>query len=199
MNVERFPGIVDSDMSRNAILAQNPDSPAPQSVLYSLEVLNVEYIGFDGALHSGQIAVHNDIVQDVTRFFATALTMTFPIEKVIPISNKKYAWNDEVSCDDNNSSGYNYRLIASTDRISKHAAGKAFDINPVQNIFVKYDADLREIVRYPKDAVYDEQAPGTLTKEHPLVQLMKSLDWTWGGDWTPADGRVDYQHFEKPR
>lgn len=198
MNTARSPVIVDSNMSRDAILAQNPESPAPQSIVVSLEVLNVEYTGFDGTLHSGQITVRNNVVQDVTRFFATALEIGFPIEKVIPISNEKYVWNDEVSCDDNNSSGYNYRLIADTDRISKHAAGVAFDINPVQNIFVKYDADLNEIARFPKDAVYDEQAPGTLTKEHPLVQLMKSLGWTWGGDWTPEDGRVDYQHFEKP-
>ncbi|MFA6519550.1 MAG: M15 family metallopeptidase [Candidatus Paceibacterota bacterium] len=189
--------IVDSAMSRDAILAQNPDSPAPQSALDVLEVLNVTYVGFDDALHTGQIAVHKDVLQDVKRFFDAAREMKFPIEKVIPISNEKYAWNDERSCDDNNSSGYNYRLIAGTDRVSKHAAGLAFDINPVQNIFVKYDTDLSETFRFPKDAVYDEQASGTLTKVHPLVQLMKSLGWEWGGDWTPESGRIDYQHFEK--
>lgn len=198
MNTDSSPVIVDSDKSTDAILAQNPDSPAPQSTLDILAVLRVEYAGFDGRRHSGQIAVHKEVVPDVERFFEAALEMNFPIEKVIPISDEKYAWNDEVSCDDNNSSAYNYRLIAGTERLSNHAAGRAFDINPVQNIFVKYDAGLHEIARYPKDAVYDEQAPGTLTKEHPLVQLMKSLGWTWGGDWTPAGGRVDYQHFEKP-
>lgn len=198
MNSDLSSVIVDSDLGKDAIFAQNPDSPAPQSVLDALEALCVEYVGFDGRRHAGQIAIHRDTAPDVRRFFDAALEMEFPIEKVIPISIEKYAWNDEVSCDDNNSSGYNYRLIAGTDRLSKHAAGRAFDINPVQNIFVKYDADLNEIARYPKGAVYDEQAPGTLTNGHPLVQLMTSLGWTWGGDWTPAGGRVDYQHFEKP-
>lgn len=184
-------------MSAESILAQNPDSVAPKDIIDAMKIVSVTYYGFDGALHTGQIVVAKEVAEDVQAFFALALELQFPIEKVIPISNEKYRWNDEVSCDDNNSAGFNYRRIFGTDRLSKHALGRAFDINPVQNIYVGYDKDLQEIFRFPKGAVYNEAAKGTLTEAHPLVVFMKKLGWTWGGDWTPESGRVDYQHFEK--
>ena len=81
--------------------------------------------------------------------------------------------------------------------MSKHSLGIGFDVNPVQNIYVKYDAELKEILRFPKNGVYDEHAKGTLCSDSPLVILMKDLGWEWGGDWTPESGRIDYQHFEK--
>lgn len=189
--------IVDSNMGREAILAQNPESIAPQDVIDNIEILVVEYLGFDDVIHSGQIAMSKSVSNEVKEFFELALKIRFPIEKVIPISNEKYKWDDVVSCDDNNSSGFNYRKVLGTNRMSKHSSGSAFDINPVQNIYVRYDKDLNETARYPKDGVYNENAKGTLTKNSPLVILMKNLGWDWGGDWTPESGRVDYQHFEK--
>lgn len=191
------PTIVDSAMSREAALAQNPASPAPKEIVEALRVVPVEYYGFDGAVHAGQIVVEHTIAHEVEAFFKNAFEMRFPIERVVPISSGKYAWDDEVSCGDNNSSGYNYRFVPGTSRLSKHARGRAFDINPVQNIYIRYGSDMREVFRSPKDAPYDEAAKGTLTAGHPLVLLMKSFGWVWGGDWTPESGRVDYQHFEK--
>lgn len=184
-------------MKVEEVLAQNPNSPAPQDILDSLGVLEIEYYGFDEKIHSGQIAMRKDVAEDTKKFFDLALKIKFPIEKVIPISNTKYKWNDEASCNDNNSSGYNYRLVAGTNRMSKHSKGLAFDINPVQNIYVKYNKDGNETVRYPKEGVYDKNTKGTLTSDSPLVILMKDLGWDWGGDWVPESGRVDYQHFEK--
>lgn len=184
-------------MERDAILAQNPMSPAPQEVIDALEIVFVTYYGFDDAVHIGHIVVHKDVASEVKRFFETALALKFPIQQVIPISDEKYQWNDEASCNDNNSSGYNYRRIAGTETISKHASGMAFDINPAQNVYIKYDKDGKELCRFPKDTVYDEHAKGTLTNTHPLVEIMKNLGWAWGGDWKAESGRVDYQHFEK--
>ncbi|MCK7509072.1 MAG: M15 family metallopeptidase [Desulfobacterales bacterium] len=34
---------------------------------------------------------------------------------------------------DNNSSGFNFRVIADTNKLSLHSFGRAVDINPVQN------------------------------------------------------------------
>ena len=189
--------IIDSNMAREEILAQNPKSPAPQNIIDALEILTVKYFGFDEKIHSGQLVMNKNVIKDVESFFDLALKLSFPIEKVIPISNPKYGWDDEASCNDNNSSGYNYRLIMGTNMLSRHSQGLAFDINPVQNIYVRYDKDLNEIARYPEGGAYDENAKGTLTKDHELVILMKGLGWEWGGDWTAETGRVDYQHFEK--
>ena len=189
--------IIDSAMSREEIFAQNPLSPAPDGVLKMLEIVLVSYVGFDGEKHRGQIVMHRAVVDDVKEFFARALVLSFPVEKVIPISTEKYAWNDAASCEDNNSSGYNYRTIFGTEQLSYHARGLAFDINPVQNVYVRYDAEGNETYRLPRNGAYDERASGTLTQHHPLVLFMRDRGWTWGGDWKKEGGRTDYQHFEK--
>ncbi len=189
--------IVDSNMNRKDILAQNPNSPASPEIIESICILDVDYVGFDGKTHKGQIAINEKVKEDVEKFFKLAKEILFPIEKVIPVSNPKYGWDDIVSCDDNNSSGFNFRLVQGTNKLSKHSEGFAFDINPVQNIYVRYDEVGNEIVRYPHNGIYDVSIPGTLVAGDPLVTLMKSLGWVWGGDWTRETGREDYQHFEK--
>jgi hypothetical protein len=189
--------IRDSDMTRDEALIQNPEKPAPLSVIENLAFEKVTYVGFDDLLHEGHIVMHKVVMPDVLHFFEEAKKLHFPIEKVIPIAHKKYAWDDGISCDDNNSSGYNFRFIAGTTRMSKHAEGLAFDINPMQNPFIKYDEHVVELWRAPEKSVYDETDERTFTKNHPLVLLMKSLGWIWGGDWKKEEGVVDYQHFEK--
>lgn len=190
--------ILDSRMSQDRALLQNPDSPAPLEILHDLAVLPVSYRGYDDCVHMGQIVVTVSVAEDVHNFFLLAATLAFPIEKVIPISDERYAWNDERSCEDNNSSGYNYRVILGTNRLSKHAYGAAFDINPRQNIYCRYDASGNEVYRSPRGGIYNPQVPGTLTAEHPLVVFMRERGWVWGGDWTREhDQVIDYQHFEK--
>jgi hypothetical protein len=161
-------------------------------------MVNMEYYGFNGAIHQGKIVMHKNVAEGVKKFFELALQLKFPIKSVVPINDPKYKWDDEISCNDNNSSGFNYRTVSgNAAKLSKHATGLAFDINPVQNIYVRYDKDLKEVFRAPADGIYDKNAPGTLVADDPLVTLMKSLGWDWGGDWTPESGREDYQHFEK--
>lgn len=188
--------IVDSAMSKEKALRQNPRSEAPRDIIEHLEMVEVSYVSFDALIHRGQIIVHRNVAPDVRSFFTLAHKLRFPIQKVIPISANAYAWDDVVSCTDNNSSGYNYRTIMGTKELSRHALGLAFDINPVQNVYIRYDKSGNELSRLPAYAVYDVTAPGTLTHEHPLVLHMKKLGWTWGGEWTTSSGRVDYQHFE---
>lgn len=185
--------IIDSAITLEEALQS---SPAPLTIRSELVLLTVHYVGFDARHHQGQIVVHSDVADDVRSFFERALALRFPIQSVIPIGDARFNWNDEVSCCANNSSGFNYRTIAGTDELSKHSYGKAFDINPMQNIYIRYKNN-QEISRLPKDGIYDETANGTLTTNHPLVTHMKDREWTWGGDWTPKSGRIDYQHFEK--
>ena len=183
-------------MNPEIAVAPNPQNPASQDILDTMNVLSVSYYGFDELIHKGQIVINKDVIEDIKKFFDLALKLKFPIKSVIPINDEKYSWDDNRSCEDNNSSGFNYRLVAGTNRLSKHSTGRAFDINPVQNIYVRYE-NMKEVFRAPADGIYDKNTPGTLTSDHPLVLLMKELGWEWGGDWTPETGREDYQHFEK--
>lgn len=189
--------IIDSALSPEEALGKNPLSPAPEDILKEQTVLQVTYVGFDALFHQGQIVVHKDIARDVEDFFRQALKLQFPIYSVIPIADPRFAFDDEISCNQNNSSGYNYRTIMGSDKLSNHARGLAFDVNPTQNIYVRFDETGKETYRLPATGQYDVKAPGTLFKTHPLVQLMEERGWFWGGDWGPANGLVDYQHFEK--
>jgi hypothetical protein len=190
--------IIDSQMSQTEALTQNPLSPAPAEILAMQVLIEVRYISFDGLLHQGQIVIHQNLAIDVEAFFEQALLLEFPVYSVIPVADSRFNFDDEISCNKNNTSGYNYREITGGGKISNHAQGLAFDVNTVQNVYARYDATGRETYRLPATAPYDVNAPGTVYKEHPLVHLMEARGWTWGGNWGPIDGPVDYQHFEKP-
>ncbi len=190
--------VIDSSMTRAQALAQNPKFPAPPEIIDQQRLLTVQYYSFDGKLHEGQIVVNKKVAKDVEGFFRLARHLHFPIGKAIPAADLRYAWNDNKMMADNNSSGYNYRKIAGSPNLSNHARGLALDINTFLNPYIYVDNN-GTVVTDPPGAVYNPQAPGTLTKHHPLVKYMKAHGWTWGGDWTlEADEVIDYQHFEKP-
>lgn len=59
--------VIDSDMTF-AEAVQDMPTPAPKSVLESLELVEVRYFSFDGKLHQGQIVVRRDLVEEVQGF-----------------------------------------------------------------------------------------------------------------------------------
>lgn len=187
--------IIDSKLSPTEALAQNPASPCPENILDSLGLMSVTYWSFDRREHVGQIVIAQTVMADVETFFQHAHEMKFPIAKIIPAADPKYNWDDEKMMADNNSSGFNHRNIAGTEEPSKHGCGWAFDINPVQNPYIRYEND-KEIVQ-PPHAEWNPDIAGTLHADHPLVRMMEGLGWEWGGNWTRESGRIDYQHFEK--
>ncbi len=166
--------IIDSQLTLEAASIDAETLQAPTSIRETLSVISVTYYGFDDLIHRGQIVMNRCHEKDINAFFSLARSLHFPIQSVIPISDTRFSWSDMLSCEANNSSGYNFRYITgNTDRLSKHAEGNAFDINPKQNIYLSYKADGTEAVRIPSDGIYDEKNPGTLTANHPLVHLMK--------------------------
>ena len=181
--------IVDSDLSEREILLQNPDIVCPKDILERQRVLQVVYWSFDGKLHSGQIVVDLDLEEDVREAFELMHDQRFPLTTVIPVSDKRFRWNDEASMAVDNSSGFNYRKIVGTNTLSNHAKGQAIDLNPRLNPYFRDDKV------YPEGATYEPYQPGTITQESPLVTFFRERGWIWGGDWTD---RKDYQHFEKP-
>lgn len=188
--------IVDSALSIEEALADNPDNPCPPEIIGSLSLLEVRHRGFDKRCHLGQIVVSKEVEPDVKSFFRQALALEFPIEQVVCAADRRYEWDDEKLMADNASSGFNYRLIAGSDESSLHARGLAFDINPRQNPYIRYENG-EEIIQ-PPEAMWDKHTPGALNAGHPLVRMMEGLGWEWGGNWSAGSGRIDYQHFEKP-
>lgn len=149
-----------------------------------LSPVEVDYIDPKGIRKKGVLIVHKNIAETVKKIFREMADSGFVIEKIEPMS--KYDWSDEKSMNANNTSAFNYRLVAGTRSISKHANGLAIDINPFWNPFVSG----KQVS--PKGAIYDKKRPGTIHKGSPVYKIFKKYGWKWGGEWVPYQ---DYQHF----
>ena len=158
----------------------------PHETESDLRLVDVYYYSFDDKLHKGQLVIHKDLVNDIKWIFEMLKEKRFPIKRVIPVV--KYNWSDDKSMRANNTSAFNYRLVANTDRLSNHSTGRAIDINPWQN------PQMIDGKASPKGAVYNPKVKGTISKRSIVVKLFKDRGWSWGGDW---ETRTDYQHFEK--
>jgi peptidoglycan L-alanyl-D-glutamate endopeptidase CwlK len=176
--------IVDSAMDFARAVA---GTAAPREVLDGLCLIDVRYWGFDGRQRKGQFVIHRGLAEELQGLCALMERWRFPLAGAAPIVC--FGWSDEASMAADNSSAFNYRLIAGTDRLSRHARGCAVDINPRENPAIYPD---NRIV--PPGAVWRPGKPGTFTKDHPVVRAFREKGWRWGGDFTHLR---DYHHFEK--
>jgi len=183
MNSSENHLIIDSDLTYEEALK---GISIPANVKQNLEMITVQYYGFDGRLHQGQLVVNKKVATDLKEIFDFIKETKFPVEKVKPIV--EYKWSDEKSMSDNNTSVFNYRFVSGTKVLSMHANGLAIDINPMQNPYVK-NGDSS-----PQGSCYEAESKGTITANCQLVQEFKKRGWTWGGDWKSLK---DYQHFQK--
>lgn len=158
----------------------------PNEIKKELTLISVPFFSFGGEGQEGQLVVHAGIAGEVQEIFKKLAERQFPIQQIVPVV--AYGWDDNASMAANNTSAFNYRAIAGTDRLSNHSYGRAIDINPVQNPYTQRDG-----LVVPLGACYDPAQKGTITTE--VASLFKSYGWDWGGDWKE---RKDWQHFEKP-
>ena len=179
-------------MTRHSSSAsRKPDPiPCPQSILAAQRLIEVPYHSFDGRCHIGQIVVHEMIAREVEEIFFALLALDFPIAKMIPLADPRYSWDDDRSMHDNNTTGFNYRTIDGTDRISWHGYGLAIDINPWHNPCIRSGHHVA-----PFGSCYDPTVYGTIIDGAPIVRLFLERGFVWGGHSTDFK---DYQHFEKP-
>ena len=180
--------IIDSQMNTEEALMSNPNFEIPSEIFKKQILLNVIYLSFDNKYHQGQIVIDKDLELDVKELFEMMLEIKFPIFSIIPIVDKKFNFNDTLSMNANNSSGFNPRYIAGTNRLSNHALGIAIDINPMQNPYIKGDRV------EPLIAIYNIKEKGTILFDSPVVSFLKSRGWQWGGEYIELK---DYQHFWK--
>jgi peptidoglycan LD-endopeptidase CwlK len=183
MNDENI--IIDSEMNFSGAVY---GSLAPLELIDCLSMIDVLYYSFDGKKHKGQIIVANDLEDDVYEIFSFIEKIKFPVGKVIPII--EYNWQDQESMADNNSSGFNYRVIEGTTKLSLHSLGRAVDINPLQNPVIYPDGRIA-----PAAGEYSPKQAGTFDDHHPIVEEFLKHGWYWGGNFEQPK---DYHHFEKP-
>lgn len=141
---------------------------------------------------TGTLVVNNDLVDDLRDIFRELYQdKSFSMSLVAPIHH--FGWDDKLSMESNNTSGFNYRYISGTKKLSNHAKGRAIDINPRVNPWVN-KAKTR---MSPRNGSILSWEPGSLlpnSPAHHLVQAFIVRGWSWGGHWKSFK---DYQHFEK--
>jgi hypothetical protein len=158
--------------------------------LDELRLVEVVHHGMDDRPRWGLLVVHRDVADDVAEAFRAPWDAGFRIQRMRLVDH--YDADDDRSMAANNTSAFNCRTVAGTDRWSQHAYGHAIDVNPVQNPYVRGDE-----VDPPAGAAYtdrDDVRPGMIVRPGPLLAAFERIGWSWGGDWR---GGPDYQHLSR--
>jgi len=158
----------------------------------SLRRIDIDYLGFDGGTHRGQLVVNDDVVDDVIAIIDELRRIRYPIEKMQTVDHYPGA-EDELSMQDNNTSAFNCRPLPGSAAWSLHAYGRAIDINPLVNPYVDAAGDLQPKTARPYlDRSRDDL--GLLHAGDAAVRVFTDRGWRWGGNWRNP---IDYQHFER--
>jgi hypothetical protein len=154
-----------------------------------LRLLRVTHWGFDGEVHRGRLVVNSDSTGPMLRALAEVYRLRFPIRRMRLVD--AYGADDHRSMAADNTSAFNCRTVAGTNRWSEHAYGHAIDVNPIENPYVTGDG----YVSPPSGAPYmdrSQRAKGLIHRRGPVVAAFAWNGWEWGGNWSWPK---DYQHF----
>jgi hypothetical protein len=189
---------INSDIKKRMIEGNSfkKNCPVP---LKDLRYLSIKHLGFDGKDKIGELIVHKSISSDTLKIFDELYKIKYPIYKMKLVSD--YKGDDWVSIEANNTSAFNCRPITGKkNKWSKHAYGKAIDINPIENPYISrkghisHKDSLKYRTRNHKLETLKDKA--VLLKEDKAVKIFEKYGWKWGGDWITIK---DYQHFEYKR
>lgn len=158
--------------------------------LRELRRIRAPHWDFAGRRRSGVIVVHHSVARDVLRVLRRLHRSRVAIRRMQPI--ERYGGSDFRSVAADNTSAFNCRYVAGTRRWSRHAHGRAIDINPRENPYVS-----RGRVEHPESRPYIRRRPhrtGMAVPGGAMVGAFRSVGWGWGGRWRP---NPDYQHFSE--
>jgi len=162
--------------------------PGCPVALEELRLLTLDHWGYDGAEHRGELVVNADQADAVLGVFAALFDARFPIERVQLVDD--FGGDDAASTRANNTAGFNCRaVVGNPGSWSEHAFGRAIDLNPLVNPYVR-DPNLAD----PALAQYLDRSldvTGMIRPGDAVVSAFAAIGWSWGGTWSSAD----YQHF----
>jgi len=148
----------------------------------ALAYVTADHVTFDGGVARGELVVAAAIAPRAIELLRRLFALGFPIRQLRLVDD--FGASDDRSMDADNSSAFNFRLIAGTDLISQHALGRAIDLNPIENPWRRPD----RIVPAAGAAFADRRdvRPGMIVRPGPVVAALDELGWEWGGDWRHA-------------
>lgn len=169
-------------------------NPVP---LADLRYIQLNHWGFDKCVYNGELIVHKLVADEIVAIFHELFNLQYPIEKMLLID--KYSGDDDLSCEDNNSSAFCSRKETNTNQWSEHSFGLAVDINPLLNPY--YNPAWRKKEKVIGGQFLDRTLDcyGLITEQDACYKAFTSRGWKWGGHWEKEKGFVDYQHFYKEK
>jgi len=148
----------------------------------ALAYVVVDHVTFDAGAARGELVVAADLAVRAVALFRRLWQLGFPLRQVRLVDD--FGASDDASMAADNSSAFNFRVVAGTDRLSQHALGRAIDLNPVENPWRRPDRVLP-----PEGAAYVDRTdvrPGMIVRPGPIVAVLDENGWEWGGDWRHA-------------
>jgi hypothetical protein len=165
-----------------------------------LRYLKMLHVNFDGNYQVGEMIVNKDVASEVLEIFEILFSEGYEIYSMYLIDNYWAGDPDDTdwySIDANNTSCFCYRTATGSGNLSKHALGKAIDINPQQNPYVTYDSDGTAHYSHENASSYvygrSSDTAHVITTSDRAYDLFTDYGWTWGGNWSSPK---DYQHFQ---
>lgn len=163
--------------------------------LDTLRYLQIRYIDFDGNVQEGEMIVNKKIARRTLKVFYQLYKLRYPIEKMKLVD--EYGAEDEASMADNNTSAFNYRKVANSNKLSKHSLGLAIDINPRINPYITSygiaPANSRAYKVREISKCKGKYKDYMIHRGDKVYKIFKKYGFSWGGDWKYSK---DYQHFE---
>ena len=154
-----------------------------------LRLLRVRHWNFKGKIDRGRLIVHEDADKAILKVMEDLFEKRFPIRRMEVID--AYGGDDHRSMNADNTSAFNCRFVAGTQRWSEHAFGKALDLNPIENPYVTTSGHVSPPAGKPF-ADRSRDAEGMVHGGDSTVRAFKHVGWGWGGNWS---GTKDFQHF----
>jgi len=187
-----FRGEIHGVTAQRLGLSWRPGCPVGPA---DLRLLTVSYWGFDGVGHYGELVVHRKVASNVVKAFRTLWNDRFPIAQMRTAdvfltpddfdAAGRYIERNELD-EANNTSAFMCRQPTAGSGWSEHSYGRAIDINPVQNPYVK------GWLVVPPNGRRDPAAQGTISAGGTVVRAMAAAGFRWGGTWHSLR---DYMHF----
>jgi len=178
------------------VLARSSWTPKCPVGADELRWVRLVFWGFDERRHTGELLVNADAADAMVRVFGRLYAAHFPLEEMrITRADELDA---EPTGDGNNTSAFTCKPLPGSTTWSEHAYGRAVDVNPFQNPYIKPpnakgvpgDMLIPELAAAYLDR--SRQAPGMIHPGDAVVRAFASVGWQWGGAWQRSK---DYMHF----
>ncbi|MEY8337815.1 M15 family metallopeptidase [Lachnospiraceae bacterium 62-35] len=169
-----------------------PDCTIPRE---ELRYLLAAHYDFDGNIRIGELICSKEISDDLLNIFKELYQAEYPIESMVLVD--EYDADDEASSGDNNTSCFNFRRVPGKTSMSKHAYGRAIDVNPLYNPYITRGKDGKVNCSPANGTEYmdrNREFPYKIEEEDLCCQVFKKYGFTWGGNWV---NEPDYMHFSK--